>query len=508
MATVHLLLLLYLLLPTTITIFIPPWPSPYWSIPGSYCQSSYPERQCCPGRRDRCGVPILGTVCYCDTFCNRTGSSDCCPDYFTHCEGLYEGQYEEQKAPAALHLLGPPTECQHGVLNISNPMCSYGDTQYTERDTIHDNCNTCRCQVSSSQPGCMEVLCSTHKCLVEERVLSELTQGAAQSLYTWTPANYTQFWGKSLQEGIKGKLGAKKPELLETLRTPHMTAVHLSYPASILPHTFDSVTAWPGLTSPVTDQGWCASSWLVSAVGVAGDRTSIGQGEQVVLSTEALPCYKGGSNMCEGGYVDQAWNLLRRHGSWNSSCQTHSITSCPSHCKMHRTQPAYRVGRGDTANNPDRNEKDIMYEVMTQGPVQAIMEVYTDFFVYGGGVYKKTNLGSSNLAGYHAVRIVGWGQEGSVKYWKVANSWGTEWGEKGFFRIARGSNECRLEDFVLGVWPRKKRSPRMRKIRNLDRKYYSSSGIGRRHTRHGRRPKREMGERKIQGNKEKYHQIG
>ena len=50
--------------------------------------------------------------------------------------------------------------------------------------------------------------------------------------------------------------------------------------------------------------------------------------------------------------------------------------------------------------------------------------------------------------------------------WKVANSWGTEWGEDGFFRIKRGDNECLVEEFVLGAWPKKQRSKaRRRRIR-------------------------------------------
>ena len=81
----------------------PGWPSPYWDIPGDYCRSRYHEQRCCEGRNDPCSVPILGTLCYCDRFCNRTESSDCCPDYFSHCEGLDNDklQFAEQ-APEEL----------------------------------------------------------------------------------------------------------------------------------------------------------------------------------------------------------------------------------------------------------------------------------------------------------------------------------------------------------------------------------------------------------------------
>ena len=84
------------LLPDLIYGKTPGWPSPYWAIPGDYCRSRYNEQRCCEGRNDPCSVPILGTLCYCDRFCNRTDSSDCCPDYFSHCEGLEDLQYAEQ----------------------------------------------------------------------------------------------------------------------------------------------------------------------------------------------------------------------------------------------------------------------------------------------------------------------------------------------------------------------------------------------------------------------------
>ena len=59
----------------------------------------------------------------------------------------------------------------------------------------------------------MEVLCTTNKCMVEENTIAELEEGAKASLYTWTPANYTEFWGKTLEEAIMGKLGTEQPDM-------------------------------------------------------------------------------------------------------------------------------------------------------------------------------------------------------------------------------------------------------------------------------------------------------
>jgi len=53
------------------------------------------------------------------------------------------------------------------------------------------------------------------------------------------------------------------------------------------------------------------------------------------------------------------------------------------------------------------------------------------------------------------VTVVGWGEDErtETKYWIVKNSWGTWWGENGYFRIIRGLNECGFEERAFQASP-------------------------------------------------------
>jgi len=62
----------------------------------------------------------------------------------------------------------------------------------------------------------------------------------------------------------------------------------------------------------------------------------------------------------------------------------------------------------------------IQKEILKYGPVEGAFTVYQDFLTYKSGVY--THLKGPELGG-HAIKIMGWGVEGGVKYWLVANSW-------------------------------------------------------------------------------------
>jgi C1A family cysteine protease len=72
--------------------------------------------------------------------------------------------------------------------------------------------------------------------------------------------------------------------------------------------------------------------------------------------------------------------------------------------------------------------------------------VYDDFPSYTSGVY---TVKSTTALGGHAIRLIGWGTENGVDYWIGANQWSSGWGENGYFRIRRGTNEAGIESTAI-----------------------------------------------------------
>jgi len=76
------------------------------------------------------------------------------------------------------------------------------------------------------------------------------------------------------------------------------------------------------------------------------------------------------------------------------------------------------------------------------GPVSVAIEADQQCFqFYSGGILSDPSCG---MQLDHGVTAVGYGTDAttSTDYWIVKNSWGTSWGEAGYVRLIRGSNEC------------------------------------------------------------------
>ena len=98
------------------------------------------------------------------------------------------------------------------------------------------------------------------------------------------------------------------------------------------------------------------------------------------------------------------------------------------------------------------SEYNIRKELYKWGPCTSGMLVYEDLINWtGSGVYEYDK--KSEKIGGHAIVIMGWGEQNGKKYWLVRNSWGEDWGDKGYFKILRGVNHFEIEENVFVGFP-------------------------------------------------------
>lgn len=230
-----------------------------------------------------------------------------------------------------------------------------------------------------------------------------------------------------------GLLGVMPPEEIAATSTEGSTAALLdTVPSTLDWRRFNGVS----YVTPVKNQGSCGSCWafataaalesqILLGANVAGTATDTA--EQVLVSCS-------GAGSCSGGYIGKASDYLRDLGLPAESCFPYVAkdSSCSNACADYQTLTSSIIGwRYTTSGSP--TVEAIKQALAAYGPLVATMSVYSDFYYYSGGVYSYT---SGTLQGGHAVLIVGYDDPG--QYFIVKNSWGTNWGEGGFFRIAYG----------------------------------------------------------------------
>lgn len=201
-----------------------------------------------------------------------------------------------------------------------------------------------------------------------------------------------------------------------------------------------------GAVSFVKDQGHCGSCWTFSTTGCLESHHFLKTGEMVILSEQQLiDCAQEFDNQgCNGGLPSHAFEYIHSVGGLDTEAAYPYLAS-DSSCSFLKDKVGATVRA--SKNITFQDEKELEEAVGTVGPVAIAFQVTSDFKSYSGGVYNNPACGTSPDQVNHAVLAVGYGTDPEAgDYWIIKNSWGSDWGEEGYFKMARGKNMCGIAD--------------------------------------------------------------
>ena len=241
---------------------------------------------------------------------------------------------------------------------------------------------------------------------------------------------------------------------------------------SALPHTYmkDVPTEYDirnlnGVNYATIDRNqhipqYCGSCWTHGTSSALSDRIALmrnGAWPEIDLAPQVLVnCVHGGqSNGCSGGSPTAAYEWIYNNGLPDETCQNYQAkdNTCIDINICRNCDPSKGCWAMDNSTyvtyhiseyGQVQGEEQMMAEIAARGPIACGLCVTPDFETYKGGIFNDTT-GCKEQD--HEISIAGYGQDADgTKYWIGRNSWGTYWGENGWFRIIRGVDNLGVED--------------------------------------------------------------
>ena len=197
------------------------------------------------------------------------------------------------------------------------------------------------------------------------------------------------------------------------------------------------------IVSPIRNQGRCGSCWAFSGISTLESAIAIKTGELYDLSEQqCVDCSTteyGYDNLgCNGGMYDVMWEYVFHNDGIcleNNYPYKSGITTQTGICHTNCTilEESKVIGYVNVHQGSDIS---MMRALSTQPVSIAIQAGSRAFQLYQSGIFSDFEHCGSNLD--HAVVLVGYDKIGDQDYYILRNSWGEEWGENGYMRIAKG----------------------------------------------------------------------
>lgn len=217
---------------------------------------------------------------------------------------------------------------------------------------------------------------------------------------------------------------------------------------------------------------YCGSCWAQGTTSALADRFNIMDNLEnptpVAINAQAIVnAYAGGS--CNGGNPSKVYEFAYNHGIPGGSCMNYiayNLQTADEDIDMCRdcSPPPPAEGSSGIENCypvPHRkyyvNEyykvkgaDEMKSELARYGPLGCGIHATDEFDAYKGGIYSQH---LNHVLINHEISVVGYGKTYTgEEYWVGRNSWGTYWGEAGFFRMQMYTDNLGIEqDCTAGI---------------------------------------------------------
>jgi len=192
----------------------------------------------------------------------------------------------------------------------------------------------------------------------------------------------------------------------------------------------------------------CGSCWDFAAVAAVESWWKIHNSnvDSMIDLSEQFILSCGDAGSCDGGSPSLALDFVTKTGIPSEECfyyQANDQIPCSNACDNWQEEAVKIPGWGlITGEEPiTENIKNAVFH----HPVSACFDVYEDFPYYSGGIYEHV---WGNFLGGHCILIVGWND--AEQSWICKNSWNTDWGDNGYFRIKWGN--CQIGRWSPFIW--------------------------------------------------------
>ena len=205
-----------------------------------------------------------------------------------------------------------------------------------------------------------------------------------------------------------------------------------------------------GVVHAVKNQASCGSCWAFASTAALESAYAIfkGQKDLDLSEQELVDCSRSyGNQGCNGGLMHFAYDYILSKGI---NCnQKYPYLAKDQKCKSdlsgkgpHKIAGCRQVAKGVENIIPATRKQ----------PVAVAFHVQDDLRFYKNGVY---NPKGCNYQPNHAVTVVGFKLDHEIPHLFIKNSWGTVWGDAGYFRMSIGKNSgtCNVGGHAWNYYP-------------------------------------------------------